>query len=118
MLHQPDADTYVMSNQSTLRSLIRGVTRRFSDSCKKPNHELIADTMSHLRDAVSQLRFQNQDALILHTQHTMCSTTTKSVKLKTGLESSRRKYQKFRESPARFMEDSQNSFLRYLAANK
>lgn len=118
MLHQPRADTYVMSNQSTLRSLIRGVTRRFSNSCKKSNHELIADTMSHLRDAVSQLRFQNQDALILHTQHSMCSTTKKSVKLKTGLETSRRKYQKFRESPVRFMEDSQNSFLRYLAANK
>ena len=118
MLHQPLRDTYVMSNQSTLRSMIQGVTQRFSDSCSKPNNELMADTMNHFKDAISQLRFQSQDDLILHTQHTMCSTTPRSVKLRTGLASSRRKYQKFRESPVRFMEDSQSTILRYLAANR
>ena len=118
MLHQPHRDTYIMSNQSTLRSMIKKVTQRFSDSCSLANSELMTDTINHFEDAVSQLRFQNQDDLILHTQHTMCSSRPRSVRLKTGLASSRRKYQKFRESPVRFMEDSQSTILRYLATNR
>jgi len=97
--------------------LIRGVSRRITGSCSKQNHELVSDTITHMGDALAQLRFQNQDKLILNTQHTM-SKTPNAVKLKSRLTSGRRKYQKFRESPVRFMEDSQSSILRYLAANR
>lgn len=116
-LRPSNSEIYVMSNQSTLRALIRGVSRRITGSCSKQNHELVSDTITHMGDALAQLRFQNQDKLILNTQHTM-SKTPNAVKLKSRLTSGRRKYQKFRESPVRFMEDSQSSILRYLAANR
>jgi len=112
-----DSEIYVMSNQSTLRALIRGFSRRITSSFSKQSHQHTSDTINHIGDALAQLRFQNQDKLILNTQHTMTKIPN-SAKFKSRLTSGRRKYQKFRESPVRFMEDSQSSILRYLAANR
>ncbi|MFK7993430.1 MAG: hypothetical protein AB8B87_04785 [Granulosicoccus sp.] len=56
--------------------------------------------------------------LILHTQQTLCVEPDNVVKLKAGFESRRRKFQKFRESPVRFMEDSQSRLLRSLVTHK
>lgn len=104
----------VMSHQKSLHALVHrriGEVDRLHaryNSKPQPEQSLLAP------DALSRESTTLQEDLILHTQQTLCVEPDKIVKLKTSLESSRRKFQKFRESPMRFMEDSQSKVLRSL----
>lgn len=105
---------HVMSHQASLHTLIH---RRISEVNRlHPRHNDLPLPVQRLL-APNMLRSEPETIpqdLILHTQQSLCVEPDKLVKLKTSLESSRRKFQKFRESPSRFMEDSQNKMLRSL----
>ena len=104
---------HVLSNQSTLRALLtvcitmpKGIRSPSLDKIFSSN--IFAKATSHGADSAEH------QSLILRTQQTFCSASSKSVRFKSGLASSRRKFQKFKESPSRFMEDSQIRILRSL----
>lgn len=118
LLQNQNQNTFYLSNQYTLHSLISLIQRSlvktniFDRTYQSTIYSLCYDTETE------GSQFSSTNKLILNTQHTLCNKTNGSVKLKSGLASSRRKYQKFRESPTRFMEDSESIILKYLTANK
>lgn len=95
---------YVMSNQSTLRSLI--------------NTLQTSQTSLSYAPTASRTEMYADDELILCSQQSLFTKTEKCVTFKSGLQTGRRKFQKFKESPKRFMEDSQSRILRSLAPGK
>ncbi|MGQ7845714.1 hypothetical protein ACUNV4_14625 [Granulosicoccus sp. 3-233] len=120
LLDSATSDYHVMSNQCTLRTLIR---TRLSEAGRQSTRE--ATGGSTCQDRHGQAGLQSSvnepdgyEDLILRTQQSLCSRANRSVRLKSGLESSRRKFQKFKESPTRFMEDSQSAILRSLVAGR
>ncbi len=117
LLDRPNTH-YIMSNQSTLQSLIANVKQAFFHESARLSEKSLIRSADVPKSVMACKASQGKDTLILNTQHTLCRKTTNTVRLKSSLASSRRKYQKFRESPVRFMEDSHSSILRYLAANR
>jgi len=109
---------HVMSHQKSLHSLIY----RRIDEVDKLHARYEATPLSKqaiLKNGIGRNGIATtQQDLILHTQQSLCVEPEKLVKLKNSFESSRRKFQKFRESPVRFMEDSHSRFLRSLATVK
>ena len=109
----------ILSNKSTLRDVLSSLI----DLTKPPlTAEVIQRQLtSNVDESNDQYDFEYQipsQDLILHTQQSLCSKANKKIRIKAGLESSRRKFQKFTESPTRFLEDSQITLLRSLAQGK
>lgn len=118
MLMQTCSRYHVMSNQHTLHSLIRS---RLTTLGTHDTHKALASPAKNaiaVEQSSSGQEAQGYEELILRTQQTLCSRANKAVRLKSGLESSRRKFQKFKESPTRFMEDSQSVILRSLVSGR
>ncbi len=118
MLFERSIHCHVMSGQKSLQALINHRMTEFDR-----RHARYEATPFIGRKFLDPEIWSNefsttQQDLILHTQQSLCVEPERAVKLKTGLESGRRKFQKFRESPVRFMEDSQNRLLRSLVTNK
>ena len=104
---------HVLSNQSTLRALLT-VCVTMQTGIRSPSIEQLISTNIIAKDASAGADCVEHQSLILRTQQTFCTPSSKSVRFKSGLASSRRKFQKFKESPSRFMEDSQIRILRSL----
>ncbi len=119
ILDSAATEYHVMSNQCTLHSLIQthlaDVAREGSGESRNAAVAHPEENESH-RASVSSS--EDYEELVLRTQQSLCSRANKAVRLKTGLESSRRKFQKFKESPTRFMEDSQSAILRSLVSGR
>lgn len=106
MLHSHCRHHYVMSNHSTLEALVQEHLTTVDSTTKK-----LDECEENLIDPIC-------DDLILCTQQTLRGNQSTTTRLKTGVERSRRKFQKFRESPSRFMRESQIRVLRSLVANR
>lgn len=118
VLQSQSQNTFYLSNQDTLQSLITLIKKSLIKTNKFDSAYQSTIPSLFYAPEMDDSQFSNTNKLILNTQHTLYNKTNGAVKLKSSLASSRRKYQKFRESPARFMEDSESIFLKYLTANK
>ncbi len=106
-------ECHVLSNQSTLRALLTDCIT-MPHRLQTPSLEQILSSHIIEKHTPCGTDSTENQSLILATQQTFCAAGSKSVRFKSGLASSRRKFQKFKESPSRFMKDSQIRVLRSL----
>lgn len=106
ILHTRRQNGYVLRYRQTLQALISA----------HHNQEDPSEVFDKLPEFAAQL--QRGDDLILSSQLALDGKPANSTRLKSGWESSRRKLQKFRESPSRFVNDSQNRWLRAAGSRK
>lgn len=113
------AVTYRRQTLASLLDRVFAATGLPVSSTRSANTSQSSQTTKSREQADTLLdRMDCNKALILQTQQALCSRSDAAIRLKSSLQSSRRKFRKFRESPSRFMEDSQNGLLRTLAGNR
>jgi len=107
ILEEQCAGHYVLNNQLALKRLI-WKSMGMSDNVALGTDEAL--TM--------EFGLNSQNSLVLNTQQNFTIDNSNTTKLKSSLAKNRRKLQKFKESPKRFMEDSQHSLLRSIPVGK
>lgn len=106
IIHHRCQNTYVMSNENTLNTLITAYL----------NQDNVQLVIEKLKQSATPTR--RRDDLILSSQQSLFSKATNKERLRSGLAGSQRKYRKLKESPTRFIHDSQNRILRSLVTRK
>ncbi|MDC0434812.1 hypothetical protein OAM69_04125 [bacterium] len=105
---------YVMSGQKSLHDLINHRIVEYEKFWNLHDSKAFTEHTFIDHGKPSEHFIPRDQDLIIHTPQSLCVKTAGTARLKIGIESNRRKFQKFRESPVRFLEDSKSQLVRSL----